>query len=608
LSRKLKVGENFSLPIETVTSTTVIYGGKGMGKTNLGSVLVEELDAAGLRWCALDPLGVWWGLRHSADGKGKGVECLILGGTHGDIPIEPTGGAIVADLVVDESANVIIDFSRRPNGQMWSIGEKIQFITDYTYRLFQRQGELVGGRRREPIFQLLDEAARYIPQTIRAGDAKMALCVAAWEQMVEEGRNIGIGVGLLTQRSARMAKSVSEVADAVIAFRIVGPNSIGAITDWLGEHVPKAEVNAMVEKIRKLDVGTALVVSPGWLQFEGVVRFRQRRTFDSSATPKPGERGRKVTGSGAKPDLAKYAQRMAATIERAKENDPRELKKQLAELKKELTKKSAAPSTSTAAAPDPEKLKAQITRAVESAIKKRDTSWTAAVRKYRKEVMDSLATSFNKTGFVPPDEKIAIEMPATSLTAPAQREFKHAAYGYKPGHGVGPLPVDDRKPAKTPSTQNGHSSSLPVGEKSVLRAIAQYEGGAERDQLSVLTGYKRSSRDAYIQRLREKGFVDVAGNSLTATQAGIDALGSDYEPLPTGVDLQQYWLNKLPEGEKKILKVLLDAGGSAISRDNLDELTGYKRSSRDAYIQRLSARRIVENVGRGEIKAAKELF
>ena len=50
------------------------YGGKGMGKTNFGSVLVEELTAAGLRWAVLDPLGVWWGLRHSEDGKSAGIE------------------------------------------------------------------------------------------------------------------------------------------------------------------------------------------------------------------------------------------------------------------------------------------------------------------------------------------------------------------------------------------------------------------------------------------------------------------------------------------------------------------------------------------------------
>ena len=96
----LKISNNLSLPRSAVTSTIIVYGGKGMGKTNLGSVLVEEFTKTGDRWSVLDPMGVWWGLRHSSDGKGPGIECVILGGAHGDIPIEPTGGAIVANLVV----------------------------------------------------------------------------------------------------------------------------------------------------------------------------------------------------------------------------------------------------------------------------------------------------------------------------------------------------------------------------------------------------------------------------------------------------------------------------------------------------------------------------
>ncbi|SRR6266545_795044 len=75
---KLKIAADLSLPLDAVTATIVAYGGKGMGKTNLGSVLVEELSRVGLRWAWLDPLGVSWGLRHGAAGTGPGVECLIL--------------------------------------------------------------------------------------------------------------------------------------------------------------------------------------------------------------------------------------------------------------------------------------------------------------------------------------------------------------------------------------------------------------------------------------------------------------------------------------------------------------------------------------------------
>jgi DNA helicase HerA-like ATPase len=48
--------------------------------------------------------------------------------------------------------------------------------------------------------------------------------------------------------------------------------------------------------------------------------------------------------------------------------------------------------------------------------------------------------------------------------------------------------------------------------------------------------------------------------------------------------------------------------GEAIDRDELDEPTGYKRSSRDAYLSRLAARRLVEVPSSGMVQAAGALF
>jgi uncharacterized protein len=219
-----------------------------MGKTNFAAVLAEELAGARLRFSWIDPVGVAWGLRHSSDGRGAGVEVLILGGIHGDLPIEPTAGAIVADLVVDEDVSVIIDISRRSNGTMWSKGEKIKFVRDYCVRLYSRQGE-----RRRPLMQIIDEAGRFVPQMLPKGSSAIDLaeCMGAIEELVELGRNVGVGVALFTQRSARMNKSVSELAEMMVAFRTVGPNSIDAILDWFGEHVPKDRQRALVERLRE---------------------------------------------------------------------------------------------------------------------------------------------------------------------------------------------------------------------------------------------------------------------------------------------------------------------------------------------------------------------
>ena len=141
----------------------------------------------------------------------------------------------------------------------------------------------------------------------------------------------------------------------------------------------------------------------------------------------------------------------------------------------------------------------------------------------------------------------------------------------------------------------------------MLAACIQYPDGLRREQLTVLTGYKRSTRDAYIQRVRERGFVELAGELVVATDAGRDAL-PNAAPLPTGVELQDFWRAKLPEGERKILEVLLDAHPKAVAREELGERTGFQRSTRDAYLQRMRAKQLVTEPSRGEVKASDNLF
>ncbi len=360
--KRLEISTALSLPVEAVTQTIVVYGSKGMGKTNFGSVFAEELFRAGQRFSVIDPMGVWWGLQHGREKSQPGIEVLLLGGVHGDLPIEPTAGEVVADLVADERISVVIDISRRADGKAWTKGEKVRFTTAYMMRLYERQVE-----HRRPLMQIIDEAARYAPQGLRSGDVEEAKALGAIAMVCEEGRNLGIGMTLLTQRSARLNKDVAELADVLVAFRTVGPNSVGAITDWLGDHVARERHKSIVEQLRQLPVGTALVISPGWLGFEGVVPMRARQTFDSSATPKTGG-ALEAPGRATKPDLDKYRERMAATIERAKSADPREQKRQIIDLQKQvaaLQQQLAKKDSVTAAKAETKTVEVQVIKPAE---------------------------------------------------------------------------------------------------------------------------------------------------------------------------------------------------------------------------------------------------
>lgn len=125
---------------------------------------------------------------------------------------------------------------------------------------------------------------------------------------------------------------------------------------------------------------------------------------------------------------------------------------------------------------------------------------------------------------------------------------------------------------------------------------------------TVLTGYKRSSRDTYLQRLGAARLIFSERDRLLATEDGLRYLGPDFEALPTGDALREHWLRRLPEGERRILEQLVAVYPEAVDRDGLSDVTGYKRSSRDTYLQKLSSRRLVEFPDRGAVRASEILF
>jgi hypothetical protein len=144
--------------------------------------------------------------------------------------------------------------------------------------------------------------------------------------------------------------------------------------------------------------------------------------------------------------------------------------------------------------------------------------------------------------------------------------------------------------------------ATPRGERRLLIAIAEHPDGVTRKQLTVLTGYKRSSRDTYLQRLRTQGLIAQGryadayiadGDRIRVTEKGIQELGNAYVPLPRGEALITHWRERLPAGERHILDALLTAWPRSVGRDELSFTTGYKRSSRDTYVQRLCSRELV---------------
>lgn len=130
--KTLALAAAFDLPLEVVTQKLAFLGTSGGGKTYGASKLAELMLEARAQIVMIDPVGVWYGLRVGAGGRGPGLEIPVLGGLHGDIPLEPGAGELVANTVVETGTSVVLDVS------MFRKAQRREFATAFAEQLFHR--------------------------------------------------------------------------------------------------------------------------------------------------------------------------------------------------------------------------------------------------------------------------------------------------------------------------------------------------------------------------------------------------------------------------------------------------------------------------------------
>lgn len=314
---KLNISDDFKPDLDLVTSTQAILAKKGAGKTYTGSVEAEEMLEHGQQVVVIDPTGAWRGLRSAADGKSPGYPIAILGGDHGDVPLEESAGEVIAASIVERRFSAILDLSLFRKGQVH------RFMGPFLETLYRQN--------RSAMHLFVDEADALAPQRPFGEEART---LGAMQDIVRRGRIRGIGCTLITQRSAVLSKDCLTQCDILVTLRLSHPRDIDAVMEWVNVHADPAQAKAMIESLPSLPVGTAWFWSPGWDVFKKV-RIRTRRTFDSSATPKVGEKV-KAPKVLAPIDIEQLGAQIKATVEQQKANDPAALKKKIADLERQL--------------------------------------------------------------------------------------------------------------------------------------------------------------------------------------------------------------------------------------------------------------------------------
>lgn len=315
----LRLSADLSLPLDAATRRMAVLAMSGAGKSNLAVVMAERMYEAGIPWVAIDPKGDWYGVRSSSDGKKPGLSVPVFGGLHGDVPLEPTAGRLMAALVAGHRLTCVLDVSEFDTRE-----QMFRFLHDFAEGLLRLN--------KHPLHLFLEEADDYLPQ--KMGDKGSGpKCLAGWQRLVKRGRFRGIGCTMVTQRSAALNKDALNMAECLFALRVTAPHDRRAIEAWVVEQGLGKE---LVASLPSLADGEGWAWSPAWLKKVSRVQFDRRSTFDSGRTP---------TGQPVEPakladiDLSSVSEQIAATVERAKDNDPAELKRKIRELERQVADK-----------------------------------------------------------------------------------------------------------------------------------------------------------------------------------------------------------------------------------------------------------------------------
>lgn len=564
----LRIARGLSLPLDAVTQTFGILARKGAGKTYTASVFAEELIGAGLPVVILDPLGAFWGLRASADGEKPGLPVTILGGEHGDVPLESGAGKVIADLVVEQPGAYILDLSA-----FESNAAQDRFVTDFAERLYRLKAS-----HRDPLHLIVDEADSFAPQ--RPGSNQLRM-LGAFEAIVRRGRIRGLGVTLITQRPAVLNKNVLTQIECLIVLQITGPQDRRAIDEWVAGNGTKEERDELVASLAGLQTGEAWFWSPAWLRVFTQARVRTRQTFDSSRTPEPGET--LEPKRMAPVDLERLKHRMSTAIEKAKAEDPKELRRRIRELERAVEEARAEkPEVRVERVEVPvlngqvERLEEVVTRLVLVA------SGIADIGKDIGGIAEAVVSAIGK-----------VRMADSASRAPERRA-------------VAPVPAPaPRSAPAVPTTLVVDDRPLGRAERALLNVLAAFPEGRTKTQVSILSGYsiKSSSFANALGALRSSGLAE-GRDPIRITSVGLEVAG-DVEPVPTGTALLEHWRRQLGKAERALLDVLVDAYPAELTKEELSDRSGYSLTSSSFAnaIGRLRSLQLVDG-----LRASEDLF
>jgi hypothetical protein len=587
------------LPTDAVTRRLAVVATSGAGKTYGAMKLAELMLDAGHQVIALDVAGPWWGLRVQRDGVSPAFNVAVFGGPHGDVPIVPEAGALVADALIDTRASAVIDLSEFGDSDI------SRFCSAFAERFFRRKKAAPS-----PVHLFIEEAHELMPQNPERDQNVM---LNRWKRLTRQGRNHGIGWTLVTQSPQSLNKRCLNLAECVVTLRLFGEHERDAVIGWVANVAPdpkkaKALINA---ESPYLEDGFAFLWSPAWLKIMGgeAEKICAKRTFDSSKTPEPGDPVITELPPPKQLDLAALELAMAETVEKMKAEDPKRLQAEIARLKGELKARDeiVLAGTGRAAPPPPQRIEVPALtepalHRLEAALDRLDTVREEIGGAFGRAIAELLDAAIDVRGEV---AKAMRSAPIAAAPLPARTRSAPAAPA--PPRRSDPPPAAARAP-------NGNGMSGP--QQRMINALAAFESiglmAVSRSNLAVYSDQspRSSAYDVNISALRHRGLIECPSSGLVRlTDAGRRSAPSGLHPANLE-ELHGAWIGKLTGPQAAMLRHLIHHYPRAVSRDRLAAATNQspRSSAYDVNISRLRSLGIVGVPGRGELAATQLLF
>jgi hypothetical protein len=534
-----------TLPREIVVSKVAILGMSGSGKTQTARKFAEAMMDAGEHIVVFAPAAGWWGLRSSADGKGPGYSIAVFGGDHGDAPLRPDSGAMMAAAVLKHHFNAIFDMA------LMSEPEMRRFATDFL--------NVLNRRNRQPIHIFMDEFDILCPQQKSANSEESR---AAVNTTVRRGRIHGIGSTMVTQNPQDADKSVLNMADVVIAMRMAGSQTIDAVKRWVERNGSKEQMAAMTSTLPSLPTGQGWIWAPQIPLFEKV-KFALCKTFDSSRTPSPGEKVRPPKVLAAV-DMARLGKEIDAQVKEERENSPEYLKTEIERLRAEL--KRPVTEDPKAMADLFEQIEELKTKAAEAdqlreqlAEAERRLERIAALRENIGQGLRSAAEALDGFARLLEDGESRVpiitpaQLPALPVAPTASAPIARTAAQSESGEVV----AVDVTPARQ-RIMEALATGRSMGRAKLTKLwVAMFAGASPTS----------SSFGNNLGALRSAGLIEYVDGDVQLTEAGAGRV-----TIPRRISIteaHQILLSRLTPAQRRIMEVVLPLRGTSIGRNEL---------------------------------------